>query len=228
VGAIELEQYEVDDHSNDHSTYQRQQSEPLLASSSGPIFPPSRYRSREDDSVIKGKRSFFAVTAAFVKHIPLVLGIALAFVLFVSIIISFKRPDTLLRFIGAINATAFDDAAPLISPHSNTSDRNLISYENYTNFPLLPTEYAAECNKLMHGFMRHGEYWEYRPQDVSHHEKIDEHGLPEGYRNAVCNSTITYMLGGHAGLLAELGLMSQIAALAREVCPIFSGLKFSN
>jgi hypothetical protein len=80
----------------------------------------------------------------------------------------------------------------------------------------------------MRGFMRHGSYWEYMPHDVPHRKKIDEHGLPEGYRNAVCNSTITYMLGGQAGLLAELGLMSQVAALAREVCPILLRCKAEN
>jgi hypothetical protein len=33
------------------------------------------------------------------------------------------------------------------------------------------------------------------------------------------------MLGGHVGLLADLGLMSQVAALARDVCHTFLSLK---
>jgi hypothetical protein len=220
-GDIELEQFDDED----HRTYQQQQSEPLLASSGSSSFAPSGYRSRGDDDGLgssRGKISRFLITTAGAKRIPLVLGVVLAFILFVMVVLSFNRPDTLLRIIGEANITVGDIKGP-ISPHPNISDPNLISYENYTNFPLLPTEYRAECNKLMHGFMRHGAYWEYMPQDVPHRGQIDEHGLPEGYRNAICNSTITYMLNGH-GLLAELGLMSQVAALAREVYSNLSSL----
>lgn len=226
VDGIELEQY--DDY--DRRTFQQQQSEPLLASSSSASFPPSGYRSRGDDHVLgntQAKSFYLLALATFTKRIPLVLGVALAFILFVMIIISLKRPDALLRIIGDTNITTSDIGGP-ISQHSNTSDPNVISYENYTTFPLLPTEYRAECYKLMHGFMRHGAYWEYKPQDVPHRERIDEHGLPEGYRMAVCNSTITYMLDGHAGLLADLGLMAQVASLAREVCTTILSYKDEN
>jgi hypothetical protein len=211
VGDIVLEQFDE----KDHGIYQ-QQSEPLLASSASSSFPPSGYRSRGDDDGLdntRGKRSYLLIMA---KRIPLVLGIVLAFILFVMIILSLKRPDVLLHIIGEANITA-GNVEGSISPHPNTSDPNLISYENYTTFPLLPIEYLAECNKLTHGFMHHEAYWEHKPQDVPHRAQIDEHGLPEGYRNAICNSTITYMLDGH-GLMAELGLLSQVAALAREVC----------
>lgn len=50
--------------------------------------------------------------------------------------------------------------------------------------------------------------------DVAHH---DDNKVAEGQRTAVCTSTITYMLDGEVGLLADLALMAQAAALAREV-----------
>lgn len=223
LGAIEIEKYEDDDR---RAYQQQQQSEPLLVSSSTPLFPPSGYRSRGDDHGLgspKEKSPYLLIISALVNRIPLVFGIGLAFILLVSIIISFKQPDALLRFIGATNITVGDDAVS-ISPHPNLSDPNLISYENYTNFPLLPTEYAAECYKLTHGLLSPGGYWEYEPQDVPHREKIDGHGLADGYRNAVCSRTITYMLDGHVGLLADLALMLQVAALARDVCAIASNV----
>ena len=217
MGDIVLEQF---DDEEDHGIYQ-QQSEPLLVSSASSSFPPSGYRSRGDDGLdnAQEKRVYLLV---MLKRIPLVFGIALAFILFVMVILSFQKPDVLLRIIGEANITA-GDVKGLISPHPNTSDPDLISYENYTNFPLLPIEYLAECDKLMHGFMHNEAYWQHKPQDVPHRAQIDEHGLPEGYRNAICHSTITYMLDGH-GLMAELGLLAQVAALAREVYLILSCL----
>jgi hypothetical protein len=209
VADTEVEEFNEEE----HGIYE-QQSEPLLASASS-SFPPSGYRSRGDDQALGSIGTYLFIVA---KHIPLVLGIALAFILFVMIILSFKRPDVLLQVIGEANITIPEDSFEgSISPHFNTSDPNLISYQNYTKFPLLPTEYLVECNKLMHGFMRNEPYWQHKPQDVPHREQIDGHGLPEGHGKAICNSTITFMLDGH-GLLAELGLLSQVAALAREVC----------
>ncbi|KAJ2918427.1 hypothetical protein MD484_g2011, partial [Candolleomyces efflorescens] len=65
----------------------------------------------------------------------------------------------------------------------------------------------------MSGFMSHSGYWEQghnhagAPMDVDH---IDEPS------DKICNSTITYMLDGNVGLAADLALMAQAAALARE------------
>lgn len=227
LGDIELDQYGDDD----HKTYRQQQSEPLLASSSSASFPPSGVRSRGDDHAITKPNISFPSFSSLVKNIPLGLGIILSFILFVMILISFKRPEVLLNAIGDANITASDKLSPSASqqedlvaptstpPHGNASDLNIISYENYTNFPLRPIVYRAECNKLMGGMMMPMAYWEDKHKDVPHREPIQEHGLPEGYRNAYCNSTITYMMGGHAGLLADLGLMAQVAALARQVKP---------
>jgi hypothetical protein len=61
--------------------------------------------------------------------------------------------------------------------------------------------------------MHHSGYWEpmnMGPSDVPHTENKDH--------SKICSSTITYMLDGHVGLVADLSLLSQIAALAREVC----------
>jgi hypothetical protein len=68
--------------------------------------------------------------------------------------------------------------------------------------------------------MSHGKYWEPHEMgvmDVVHHDDKHDYKLPEGQRTAVCSSTITYMLDGQVGLLADLALMAQAAALAREV-----------
>ncbi|KAJ3518015.1 hypothetical protein NLJ89_g137 [Agrocybe chaxingu] len=59
--------------------------------------------------------------------------------------------------------------------------------------------------------MAHGDYWEISSMgnmDVQHPEQDEI--------DAVCSSTITYMLDGTAGLAADLALMAQAAALARE------------
>lgn len=100
------------------------------------------------------------------------------------------------------------------------SDVKVLSYENYTKFPLLPSQYRAECAKLHQGYMSHGDYWDVPVNgilDVVHHDDMRDYHLPEGERTAVCKNTITYMLDGKVGLLADLALMAQVAALAREV-----------
>lgn len=52
-------------------------------------------------------------------------------------------------------------------------------------------------------------YWEPPHGMVMDVEHMDD--------SAVCSSTITYMLDGNRGLLADLALIAQAAALAREV-----------
>lgn len=68
--------------------------------------------------------------------------------------------------------------------------------------------------------MHHLGYWvtpEHGIMDVAHHDDVTDYHLPEGERTTVCSSTVTYQLDGHVGLVAELALMAQAAALAREV-----------
>ena len=216
LGDAELEPYDDDGH------YQ-QQSEPLLASSASASFPPSGLRIRDDQDQASAKSNrFYPYFMSFAKNIPLGVGILLSFILFVMILVSLKKPEALLQAIGEGNITI--DANPghpqeEIAPpiFYNSSDPNIISYENYTDFPLRPIDYLNECNKLTNGFMAPTIYWSDLHKDVPHRPAIDEHGLPEGYRTEVCKSTITYMLNGHVGLLADLALMAQVAALAREV-----------
>ncbi|EEB92437.1 hypothetical protein MPER_09052 [Moniliophthora perniciosa FA553] len=70
----------------------------------------------------------------------------------------------------------------------------------------------SECAEVMGGFHHHGGYWEPDPMgtmDVVHADEEDE-------TSEICPSTITYMLSGRVGLVADLALMAQAAALARE------------
>jgi len=91
--------------------------------------------------------------------------------------------------------------------HSNFT---LISYENYTKFPMTPKQYRAECRKMHNGEMRHMAYWTDLMMDVPH---------PSGSGSGVCKSTITYMLGSEVGLMGDLALLAQVAALADLVGP---------
>ena len=93
--------------------------------------------------------------------------------------------------------------------HSNIT---LISYENYTMFPLTPTQYRAECRKV-NKEMKHMAYWTDVMMDVLHVPAL-----------GVCKSTVTYMLGSEVGLMGELGLLAQVAALADSVSAKASGL----
>ncbi|KAA1471440.1 hypothetical protein DENSPDRAFT_837431 [Dentipellis sp. KUC8613] len=162
------------------------------------------------------------------QNIGLVLGSMLAVVLFLLIIVSYKRPEALLKVIGnsTIEATGSvapsqsakqDDVTPstplpLSVSHPAMHNDSIISYENYTRFPLLPTEYRSECWKIP---MHHDYYWSGH-KDVIHHDIVNPDKLPEGERTQICSRTITYMLDGHVGLLADLALMAQAAAMARE------------
>ena len=87
------------------------------------------------------------------------------------------------------------------------SDIALISYENYTEFPLTPKQYREECRKV-HDGMRHMAYWTDMKMDVPH---------PSNSGSGFCKSTVTYMLGSEVGLMGELALLAQIAALADSV-----------
>lgn len=195
----------------------QQQSEPLLTSSAGTAFPPSGYRIRGDDDRTKGRkqRNIFRWLLA---NSGLILGSGLAVVLFLMIILSYKRPDVLLSTIGA--DTTEDAASPIATTPEqedtlSLDTEHIISYENYTHFPLDPMEYQAECRKLLGEL--NGPYWSGQ-EDVIHHEaKPGKYPVAEGLPTQICSKTITYMLDGYVGLLADLALMAQAAGLAREV-----------
>jgi len=230
-GYTDIELEEINQADNDYRSYDQQQAEPLLASSAGDTIG---YRSQGDEYDGNGSKVFGIrglSMATVLSRIPLAAGSLVAGILLILILVSVKRPDVLDRYIGATvpgaesssaSATPKEDlGAASPSPKPAHLDPHIISYENYTKFPLLSTEYLAECHKLNKGFMSHGSYWQLHSMgmlDVLHHDDNRDYTLPEGGRTSVCKSTITYMLDGHVGLLADLALMAQAAALAREVC----------
>lgn len=129
-----------------------------------------------------------------------VLGTALVILLLLLIGVSIQRPELLPQLtLGAEPATVLQQK---LLPEGFKS----ISYENYTTFPLTPAQYRAECWKLNSRMMIDYGYWADAKTDV-----------PTGQDPAVCSGTITYMLGGSVGLLADLALMAQVAGMAREV-----------
>jgi len=235
------------------------QSAPLLASSSTGRFSvhSTRSRSGRSNNKGKGKRSKPPgkdILSQAVARLPLVFGIFAGSILLILIVLSFTKPDTLHRYVGAkapppSPSSAKENAQNVVKPSADTvrlekvhttpaatrhahirppapthaPDKHVefadgamgkvISYKKYTTFPLLPNEYRAQCAELQGGFMSHGAYWDVSPMgpmDVEH----DDHSLGH---ESVCSSTITYMLDGTVGLLADLALMAQAATLAHEV-----------
>ena len=215
---FELEQY-GDGDDREHTL--QQQSEPLLASSTSDSFPPSGYRARGDDDlkIRRTNRDIRRVVRWLVANWGLIFGSALALVLLLTLVLSYKRPDVLLSAVGVAEASP----SPIPSTKQNGTlphPEHIISYENYTRFPLDSLEYKAECHKLIGDIMGAMEYWS-GEEDVVHHDEVDPgpYPAPEGLPIQTCSKTITYMLDGHVGLLADLALMAQAAGLAREVNP---------
>ena len=220
---------ELETFGDDESTeYHQQQSQPLLSSG---------YRSRGDDHNLREKSysadrlSFRYWFQAALDALPLFAGSVLAILLFVFIIFSFKQPgvleSSLLGKVVAISESkpSSQPSAPSVDPQATPSATTeasnlLISYENYTSFPLTGDQYRAECAKLMGMWMKPMPYWYSPPEgsrDVLHKSNKDG--------GKVCSSTITYMLDGHVGLAADLALMAHAAAFAREVSCIVHSLQ---
>ncbi|THH23128.1 hypothetical protein EUX98_g8050 [Antrodiella citrinella] len=214
---VELDELSLDE-VNDYQSYRQQQSEPLLASSASSSFPATGYRSKGDDQRRKESSAKHVFQAAL-TNTPLALGSLLAFILLGAVFISLKQPGTLEKYIG----TSFFQPAPPPTPSyvdTVPPPGLLISYENYTKFPLTGDQYLQHCDMMMSGFMHHnGGYWHVPPEgsmDVKHHDDVTDYHLPEGGRSRVCQKTLTYQLDGHVGLVADLTLMAQAAAHARE------------
>jgi hypothetical protein len=222
--SIELESTNADDVTEeiDHAGSQRV---PLLGVHSDVELRDNPYFNWESS-----RSSHHRAVRLVLTSFPLWGGILLAGFLLFLVFISLKRPHTLPNATGAKNETEAAQYEPTLA-QSNVSagtdthdeDENFISYENYTQFPLLPTEYRNECAKMYTGYMHgHGTYWAPMagmPTDVPHPEPEDtgvHYPVAEDETIAVCSSTITYMLDGHVGLMADLALMAQVAALARE------------
>jgi hypothetical protein len=229
---IELEQVEGED-GDDYRAYAHQQSMPLLASSTSDGFE-SGYRSRGDDYDERTAKAnaFQGLTIGVIcSRLPLILGSSIAMFLLVLTIVTLKQPDILEEYIGdsvqdisdtPLSVPDVDIDVPMPIPVTQLDKEHTISYENYTTFPLTGAQYRTECQKLNHGFMSHGDYWQpssHGLMDVPHVPEDYDFGLtlPEGEMTTICKSTITYQLDGHVGLLLDLALMAQAAALAREV-----------
>lgn len=188
------------------------QSEPLLASSSTGRFPGDPTSSKTTGLVRSTREPVSPMT-----RVLLLFGIGVAGVLLLLIVLSFTRRDIIHQFLG-LHIPVPSPSSTKASQHHPQTGAHAISYENYTKFPLLGTEYLKECQKQMSGFMHHGDYWEGHSHDgvavdVDHFDGPNDH---------ICKSTVTYMLDGNVGLAADLALMAQAAALAREV-----GLNFA-
>lgn len=215
----ELEMDQFGDSDSREYTLQ-QQSEPLLTSSASTNFPPSGYRARGDDDRYTRTegRNHRNISQWLVANSGLILGSGLAVVLFLLIVLSYKRPDALLSAVGVVeNAVSPTATAPKQDAIHPSDPEHIISYENYTHFPLDPMEYKEECHKLMGEVIGPMEYWSGQ-KDVIHHEvNPGKYPVAEGLPTQTCSKTITYMLDGHVGLLADLALMAQAAGLAREV-----------
>lgn len=125
-----------------------------------------------------------------VRFSIIVLTVALSFVFLIGV--AYRR----------FGQAAYDGGSEVQSNHPNLT---FISYENYTTFPLTPEQYRAECRK-MHREMKHMAYWTDMMIDVPHSPAL-----------GVCKSTVTYMLGSQVGLMGELAVLAQVAALADSV-----------
>ncbi|KAI0035156.1 hypothetical protein K488DRAFT_43947 [Vararia minispora EC-137] len=191
---------------DEYRDYAQQQRAPLLQSATDATFP-SGYRAAGDDEpdAAPGALScVWGVTLAARRNMGLVVGCTVAAFLLLVIYLALRQPDTLAEYVGDTLASATPDANDLSVIPVGMDPADVISYANYTRFPLEPMQYKSECHKLTHDFEPQGGYWEGK-QDVLH--RVDA---------KTCSGTITYMLDGHVGLLADLGLIAQAAGLARE------------
>ncbi|OCB87077.1 hypothetical protein A7U60_g5812 [Sanghuangporus baumii] len=176
---------------------------PLLASSASTTFPQRRLAGTSKAKLFKADFDGVGVDWDLIaRRLPLLAGLASVLFLAILVIMSVEKPETLHTYL---------HGSPSPTSHANTSHTMaILSYENYTSFPLTPLEYRQECYKFLAGMKGPmGTYWHIPPggpMDVEHKED-----------SRVCKSTITYMLDGYVGLAADLALMAQVAGLAREV-----------
>ena len=167
------------------------QSAPLLASSSTAQFLARERRSSvasAKDSKNQFSRSLWAAASAA----PLAVGILISGLLLFMLVLSLTRPGSLHRYLG------LKSTSPAVQQSTNKSAI------------LHPNEYLKICGKMHGGFVHHGDYW-----DMDHDMSTDMH--TRFNESIVCSKTITYMMDGTVGLAADLALVAQAAALAREV-----------
>ncbi|KAH0591309.1 hypothetical protein H2248_001396 [Termitomyces sp. 'cryptogamus'] len=194
-----------------------------FASNNFPAEQTTRYRSRGGHYNFNGtgrdkegeERGKMLMSTLFYNSL-LAMGCLCAGFLLFLIYMSYYRPEKLHSYLGIVTENTTISPANLTTSHHNistgpTDPHLLISYANYTSFPLKPVEYLIECAKLNKGYMSHGDYWQ--PHKMGVMDTLHPYRVGN---EEVCASTITYMLDGKVGLLADLALLAQVAALARE------------
>jgi hypothetical protein len=211
------------DEDGGYTTYAQQQSEPLLASSASESFPEPGVHLR--GARFDGRQRHLDMLGALLGRLPLIAGIFIATAILGLFGLSLKRPDVLEKVLSSSKSSSVFGTSHLHPVNAS----EFISYENYTQFPLLPSQYVEvrvicgmskalrscvqqECNKKMGNMMQPVPYW--TPDLTNHIGPMDVYHVNEP---DVCESSITYMLDGKVGLLADLALLAQTAALAREV-----------
>jgi hypothetical protein len=185
------------------------QDEPLLQSAASATFPqhqldqvPRRERRREI-----GKRkpvSNLQAALQFVQRIPLTLVAALTAILIIIAVLYRRNPKLILQ----------DPSPPSLHYTQEfegpaSENKNFLDYSSYSSFPLTPLQYAAECWKMHQKPAHHQAYWTEPGSGIM--------DVPHSSSSNVCSSTITYQLDSHSGLFAQLAILAQVAALAREV-----------
>lgn len=181
------------------------QSAPLLTlSSTARLFENgSRKRKPSAGERDGGKNQISRSLWAAASVAPLAVGILTSGILLLMLVLSLTRPESLHRYLG-MKSTPGPSNVP--SPkHAGHNVHGQLSIP-----PLHPIEYLKVCTQLKESYVRHGDYWDY---DLA----PDAHQKPNNKPSTVCTRTITYMLDGTVGLTADLALMAQAAALAREV-----------
>lgn len=201
--------------------YQDEDSQEFRSQLQKPPLLPSGYRSQGDaqDVRAKARQRIPSLEVEYWsrllwRKLPVIGGVAVAATLLIYAF-SITRPESLEAFLPSMSTEGSNTPHSMTTP---TSSRPLISYENYTQFPLKGDEYRAECEKLA-DYMHGTGFWDeprMGPIDVRH--SGEDTGPAEGGRSTkVCSNTITYMLDGHVGLTADLAFVAQAAAFAREV-----------
>jgi len=147
------------------------QSHPLLHSSTSESFPLQSRYGNHNERQTKGKwrkGSFWENIKAELKRrripVGLLLGCGTAAILLFLIIMSVKRHDALLEYMG-VNTTAITFESLDEESKGRFNGSNVIDYSNYTSFPLSADQYLSECWKVradprMKYFVP---YWKTRP-----------------------------------------------------------------
>jgi hypothetical protein len=189
------------------------QGEPLLHSSGDATSPDQQSSLVEDEEGNRKEKPlklpYLHISLDYVKRVTTLLVIGL--LLLLAVVAYNRNPEPL------INSPLHQGERPEIT---SPSPENTIDYSSYISFPLTPLQYAAECWKLHQGLVQHMGYWvvpEKGIMDVSHKSF-----------SRTCNSTITYQLDQYSGLFAQLALLAQVAALAREVSDSLTNCQFDT